>query len=99
MSADYRQCPGVDGQALLVDLYELTMAAAFFENRVNAPATFELFIRNLPSSRGYLLAAGLEQALDYLENLAFLPEQIEFLRRHPAFCNGIAEWILNLRTA
>src|SRR6266704_817219 len=85
MSADYRQCPGVDGQALLVDLYELTMAAAFFENRVNAPATFELFIRNLPSSRGYLLAAGLEQALDYLENLAFLPEQIEFLRRHPAF--------------
>jgi len=71
--------------ALLTDLYELTMAAAYFENNARATATFELFIRNLPPDRGYLLLAGLEQALDFLENLRFAPEEISWLRRHPVF--------------
>ena len=85
MSVEARQLGGAERQALLTDLYELTMAAAYFENGIDRPATFELFIRSLPSSRGYLLAAGLEQALDYLENLAFSSEEIDFVRRHPAF--------------
>src|SRR3990172_8625511 len=55
--------------ALLTDLYELTMAAAYFENNIRATASFELFVRGLPRDRGYLVAAGLEQALDYLESL------------------------------
>ena len=71
--------------ALLTDLYELTMAAAYFENRHRGTATFELFIRRLPSKRGYLIAAGLEQALEYLESFAFTQPQIDFLRCHPAF--------------
>jgi nicotinate phosphoribosyltransferase len=71
--------------ALLTDLYELTMAAAFFENGLQARASFELFIRKLPPTRSYLVAAGLEQALDYLEQLHFPAEEVEFLRRHPAF--------------
>jgi len=71
--------------ALLTDLYELTMAAAYFENHINATASFELFIRSLPPARGYLLAAGLEQALDYLEDLRFTPAEIDFLRRQPVF--------------
>ncbi len=70
---------------LLTDLYELTMAAAFFQNGFRGRASFELFVRKLPPNRSYLLAAGLEQALDYLENLHFTPEEIEFLRAHPAF--------------
>lgn len=70
--------------ALLTDLYELTMAAAYFQDRP-AVGTFELFVRNLPQDRGYLLAAGLEQALDYLENLRFRPEEVDYLRRHPMF--------------
>ena len=61
------------------------MAAVYFHNRLAASATFELFIRNLPANRGYLVAAGLEQALEYLETVAFSSEQIDFLRRHPAF--------------
>jgi nicotinate phosphoribosyltransferase len=85
MSAEQGQFRGDGGQGLLTDLYELTMAAAYFENHVDAPATFELFIRNLPPNRGYLLAAGLEQGLDYLEHFSFSPEQIDFLRRHSAF--------------
>jgi len=70
---------------LLTDLYELTMAAAYFENNINATASFELFVRTLPLERTYLLLAGLEQALDFLETLEFQPPQIEFLRRHPVF--------------
>jgi nicotinate phosphoribosyltransferase len=70
---------------LLTDLYELTMAAAYVETRFDATATFELFVRQLPPRRGYLVAAGLEQALDYLENVRFSAAEIEFLRRHPAF--------------
>ena len=71
--------------ALLTDLYELTMAAAYFENNINVTASFELFVRQMPRERGYLLAAGLEQALEFLEGVQFSPEEIAFLRRHPMF--------------
>lgn len=71
--------------ALLTDLYELTMAAAYFENNIRATASFELFVRGLPRDRGYLVAAGLEQALDYLESLRFTSEEIGFLRRQEVF--------------
>jgi nicotinate phosphoribosyltransferase len=70
---------------LLTDLYELTMAAGYVETRFDARATFELFVRSLPPRRGYLVAAGLEQALDYLENVRFSGAEIEFLQKHPAF--------------
>jgi nicotinate phosphoribosyltransferase len=69
--------------ALLTDLYELTMAAAYFENHFSADATFELFVRSLPKQRGFLVAAGLEQALDYLQNLRFQDDEIEYLRHLP----------------
>lgn len=72
-------------RALLVDLYELTMAAGYFEHRVECRATFELFIRHLPPERGYLVAAGLDSALGYLENLRFTEEDVRFLRDHAAF--------------
>ena len=74
-------------QALLVDLYELTMAAGYFENGVNYPSTFELFVRDLPEHRSYLVAAGLEQAVDYLETFRFQSEEIDFLRSHPTFAH------------
>lgn len=71
--------------ALLTDLYELTMAAAYFENQFHASASFELFVRSLPAERSFLLAAGLEQALDYLENVRFHPPHLDYLRRQPVF--------------
>jgi nicotinate phosphoribosyltransferase len=71
--------------ALLADLYELTMAAAYFENKLTGNATFELFVRSLPPERTFLLAAGLEQALEYLENLHFSAEEISYLREQPIF--------------
>ncbi len=66
--------------ALVVDLYELTMAEAFLRAGMNGTATFSLFIRRLPPERAYLVAAGLDDALAYLERLRFNPEDIEFLR-------------------
>ena len=70
---------------LLTDLYELTMAAGYFATRFDGRATFELFVRHLPPRRNYLVAAGLEQALEYLEEVTFAPNEIDYLRRHPAF--------------
>lgn len=61
------------------------MAAAYFENGLKANASFELFVRSLPPQRGFLLAAGLEQALEFLEKLAFRQEEIEYLRSQPIF--------------
>jgi nicotinate phosphoribosyltransferase len=70
---------------LTTDLYELTMAAAYFENGIHQPALFDLFIRRLPAHRSYLITAGLEQALDYLSQLRFTADQINYLRAHPTF--------------
>ena len=72
---------------LLTDLYELTMAAGYLQTRFDARATFELFVRHLPPHRNYLIAAGLEQGLEFLENVHFNAEEIDYLRRHPVFRN------------
>ena len=76
------QNPNLD-RALLVDLYELTMVAAYFEHHLESRATFELFVRQLPPQRSYLVAAGIDAALDYLENLHFSEEDVRFLRGLP----------------
>jgi nicotinate phosphoribosyltransferase len=72
--------------ALLTDLYELTMAAGYFEaGKVEEKATFEYTIRRLPPNRNYVLAAGLPSVVDYLQNVAFRSEEIEYLRGLPQF--------------
>ena len=74
-----------NNRALLTDLYELTMAAAYYEHHVPLRATFELFVRQLPAQRSYLVAAGLDSALGYLEHLCFTDEDVTFLRNLPVF--------------
>lgn len=71
------------GGALSTDLYELTMMAGYHAAGLMAPATFELYVPELPANRSFLIAAGLEQALEYLENLRFRPEDIDYLRTLP----------------
>ena len=73
--------------ALATDLYELTMLAGYWTAGMNEPASFELYVRDMPDHRGYLVAAGLEQALHYLEGLRFTREQIDYLRRLPVFAH------------
>jgi nicotinate phosphoribosyltransferase len=85
---------------LSTDLYQLTMAAAYFENGMHSErATFEMFTRSL-KGRAYLIAAGLEQALDYLQTLKFTPDQIDYLRHHYAFqhvSKGFFDFLGDLR--
>jgi nicotinate phosphoribosyltransferase len=66
---------------LLTDLYELTMAAGYFQaGKTEEVATFEFTVRKLPEHRNFVIAAGLAQAVDYLLNLSFSGEEIEYLR-------------------
>jgi nicotinate phosphoribosyltransferase len=69
--------------ALSADLYQLTMMAGYFATGIHDQASFELYVRDLPRHRSYLVAAGLEQALDFLETLSFSRDEIEYLRRLP----------------
>ncbi|MFX0025685.1 MAG: hypothetical protein ACFE8M_04660, partial [Candidatus Hermodarchaeota archaeon] len=79
---------------LATDFYQLTMSAAYYqynlENNINENdeiATFELFIRQYPKNRNYLIFAGLEQAVYYLLNARFTERTIEFLRKKEVFKN------------
>jgi nicotinate phosphoribosyltransferase len=64
---------------LLTDLYQLNMIQTYLERGRTDVAVFEFFVRRLPERRGFLVAAGLEQALAYLETLRFSPEDIDWL--------------------
>ena len=83
---------------LLTDLYELTMAAGYVQTHFDGRATFELFVRHLPPHRNYLVAAGLEQALEFLENVRFSADEIDYLRRHRVFRNIREEFFSYLAT-
>lgn len=65
---------------LLTDLYQLTMMQGYFKNKNNDTVVFDAFYRTNPSGNGFAIAAGLEQVIDYLKNLRFSPEDIEYLR-------------------
>ena len=81
--------------ALLTDLYQLTMLQAYFDRGMNDTAVFEFFVRKLPENRNFLLAAGLEQVLSYLEALRFTDAEIAWLehcgRFHPEFIASLAD--------
>src|SRR5208283_927364 len=82
---------------LLTDLYELTMAAGYFEAGLAArTATFELSLRRLPEHRDFVVAAGLPQAIEYLEGLGFDGAEIEYLRSVPQLAAAPASFFENL---
>jgi len=82
--------------ALLTDLYQLNMCQAYLEHGETATAVFEFFVRNLPARRGFLLAAGLEQALDFLENLRFSAEEIAWLESTGRFSKDLLDYLAGL---
>jgi nicotinate phosphoribosyltransferase len=74
---------------LLTDLYQFTMAACYVgEGLENQPAAFELFVRRLPSDYGYLIAMGLAQAVEYLQQLHFPPQALQALRETGIFAEA-----------
>lgn len=83
---------------LLTDLYEFTMAAALLaEGRTEAPATFSLFVRNLPPNRGFLVAAGLHEATRFLRNWQFDDEAVARLDRTAPFDTAFLDWLREVR--
>ncbi|MBI3301543.1 MAG: nicotinate phosphoribosyltransferase [Deltaproteobacteria bacterium] len=83
--------------ALFTDLYELTMAASYFQHRMFAPATFSLFVRQLPPDRGFLVAAGLEEVIRFLEGFSFSLNDLEFLRQTRRFQADFLDYLEHLR--
>ena len=83
--------------ALLTDLYQLTMLHAYFRGGMDATAVFEFFVRRLPAGRGFLLAAGLEQVLDYLQDLRFTEVELAWLRESGRFEAGFVDHLAALR--
>jgi nicotinate phosphoribosyltransferase len=69
-----------ENMSLFTDFYELTMCAAYFDNKNFETATFDLFIRRLPENRSYFLFAGLEEALSYLQSIKFTEEHLAYLK-------------------
>lgn len=82
---------------LLVDLYELVMADSYLRQGMNQPATFDLFIRQLPPHRSFLVSAGLESALYYLEHLRFDDEAIDYLAGLDLFSGAFLEYLRGFR--
>jgi nicotinate phosphoribosyltransferase len=82
---------------LLTDLYQLNMIEAYLDHGQTQTAVFEFFVRKLPSRRGFLIAAGLEQALDFLEGLSFSAEEIDWLEQAGRFDRNLLENLARFR--
>ena len=82
---------------LLTDLYELSMAQAYREQGMEEPAVFEFFIRKLPPHRNFLVAAGLEQVLDFLSGLQVTQEEVAWLDRTGLFRPELLRYLETLR--
>lgn len=89
--------PGGADAALFADLYELTMAAAYLADGNRGDATFELWVRDPGGGRNFLVAAGLETALAYLESLRFEEPALAYLRSLGRFSPGFLEFLSGLR--
>ena len=83
--------------ALLTDLYQLNMIQAYLEHGDTQTAVFEFFVRKLPPERGFLMAAGLEQVLAFLETLRFSADELEWLAADGRFSEGLIAYLAQLR--
>ena len=83
--------------ALFTDLYQLTMAQAYYRSGQSAEATFSLFFRRFPTNRVYYVFCGLETAVDYLENFAFSGDDIAALKERGEFDDDFLDFLRNLR--
>ncbi|MHB9103400.1 MAG: nicotinate phosphoribosyltransferase, partial [Sulfuricella sp.] len=81
---------------LLTDLYQFTMLQAYFDEGMDETAVFEFFVRDLPQ-RNFLMAAGLEQVLQFLENLRFTPEELNWLADCGRFNADFIDFLKTLR--
>jgi nicotinate phosphoribosyltransferase len=86
-----------DASPLLTDLYQINMVQAYLDHGDTETAVFEFFARTLPARRGFLLAAGLEQALDYLETLRFSDADLSWLKGTGRFGQKLLDYLAAFR--
>lgn len=94
---DVSQHRSPEQSALLTDLYQLTMLEAYYRLDMQQSAVFEFFVRRLPDSRNYLIAAGLDSVLDYLENVHFTPDEIAWLESTGRFSKAFLQRLASFR--
>jgi nicotinate phosphoribosyltransferase len=82
---------------LLTDLYQLTMLQAYWQHRMDGIAVFELFVRQLPAQRAFLVAAGLEQAVQFVQQARFDANELDWIATSGRFAPGFAGWLSELR--
>jgi nicotinate phosphoribosyltransferase len=83
--------------ALLTDLYQLTMLQGYLQQGLEDTAVFEFFARKLPAQRGFLMAAGLEQVLQFLEELHFTAAELDWLKDTGKFNRDFLDHLQGLR--
>ena len=84
---------------LLTDLYQLNMMQAYLDRGETKTAVFEFFVRKLPRERGFLIAAGLEQVLEFLARLRFTAEELDWLAGSGRFGKNLIDYLEGLRFA
>lgn len=85
---------GLRHLSMLSDFYELTMANGYFENGMDGQtAYFDMFFRKVPDGGGFVIAAGLQQLVEYLQNLSFTEDDIDFLRSKAIFSESFLEYL------
>ncbi|MBS0522560.1 MAG: nicotinate phosphoribosyltransferase [Proteobacteria bacterium] len=89
--------PILDHSLLLSDLYQLSMLEVYRAEQMNEIAVFELFVRKLPVRRGFLMAAGLEQLLEFLEGMSYRDEELDWLRSTGMFSAPFIDRLKDLR--
>lgn len=83
---------------MLTDFYEITMANGYFQTGMaDDIAYFDMFFRRVPDGGGYAIMAGLEQVIDYLKNLSFTEEDIEYLRKKGIFCEEFLDYLRHFK--
>jgi nicotinate phosphoribosyltransferase len=91
--------PAQPASPLLTDLYQLNMMQAYLDRGETKTATFEMFFRKLPARRGFLVAAGLAQALEFLESVSFGAEDLDWLARSGRFSRDFIDYLGRFRFA
>lgn len=82
---------------LLTDLYELNMVQAYLDKAEDGEAVFEFFVRRLPARRGFLMAAGLEDALQFLETMHYSAAEIDWLKSTGRFRDNLLDYLRDFR--
>ncbi|MBR6555646.1 MAG: nicotinate phosphoribosyltransferase, partial [Clostridia bacterium] len=83
---------------MLADFYEFTMANGYLENGMgDTIAYFDMFYRKVPDGGGYAILAGVEQLVEYLRDLTFTKEDVEYLRSKGCFCEAFLEYLENFK--